>query len=145
MSHGLGGISPLRGCVKGLCLSVIYTASVYLCPAVRKKRASDAAFPPIKAFEGKDSGGCKDTSFIGRVFTSFPLNGCQPVFAVVDIAADYEAGKKIGVKEKQGAPRSNKGAEVPHRTSLDILRVTLNLARGNIEDQSGMAVVAATF
>ncbi|MBI5970496.1 MAG: hypothetical protein HY884_05020 [Deltaproteobacteria bacterium] len=111
--------------------------------------------PSLALDAGLDSGGCRErhchhngdagTSFIGRVFTSFPLNGGLPVFAVVENAADYEAGKKISVKEKHGGPRSNKGAEAPHRglcplrTSLDILRVTLNLARGNIEDQSVMA------
>jgi len=145
MSHGV------RGCIKGLCLSVIYTASVYLCPAVRRKgrvipsSAHDAAFElkvPLNPAAPRSNHA--RAGFIGRVFTSFPLHRGLSVFSVHEAASDYEAcprtflsgvNKKINVKEKQGAPHPDKSVDVPHRTSLDILRATLNLARGNIEDQ----------
>ncbi len=89
--------------------------------------------------------GAQRAGFIGRVFTSFPLstlNGGLQVFAVNENAADHEAGKKINVNEKHGARHNDKSAEAPHRTSIDMLRVTLNLARGNIEDQSVVAARA---
>ena len=79
--------------------------------------------------------------FVGRVIASIPCQaqrirrpGCGDiyVYAVREIFVDSSVRRKV---TGSAAARFNKEAGVSHNTGFEMLRATLNLARGNIEDQ----------
>ncbi|MEK6790927.1 MAG: hypothetical protein AABY45_04410 [Deltaproteobacteria bacterium] len=78
-------------------------------------------------------------SFLARVCGSMPLP-CQAVVLGLSVCASDD-GNDFRVKRvvKPALPCAYKDTQRPLRSGFEMLKATLNLARGNIEEQSGPA------
>lgn len=148
-----------------LYLSVAYAAALRLCPSVlRKTNAVGSWLKNSACFKAKPSpdincmdasaemqGACvkikkngrftrPSVSIIGRMFGVLP-SGVQCAPGEFFLIAPNECAAELDMKCKKCSSvgcvicAGRRIIERPRKTGFDLLRVTFNLARGNIEDQ----------
>lgn len=130
----------IRIAIVRLCKCIIYMAAVRLCPAVRKKaRGGDASeiIVRIESPEAREASGA--FSIFGKFISSIPAPhtpfNCADAFVF-----DYqdhltELGTKQATEEAESVAEYVRGGK-PLKTGFDLIRLTLNLARGNLEGSS---------
>lgn len=130
----------------------MYMTGVRLCPVMRKKAASvngEAVDPcarrniAVRAWDNAPSaakGVGLALSVLGRVAGSLPFSAQSVQTAeglAVLVCKLQDPTPEFGTKAKADEPclkRTNRDEQGSLRTGFDLLRVTFNLARGNLED-----------
>lgn len=81
-------------------------------------------------------------SIFGKVISSLPFSGNRIQFVSGREVFDYRFHDQVlefsvtAIAEKTQAPNTGKRSERSRRTGFDLLRFTLNLARGDLEQHS---------
>lgn len=142
----------IKGKITRLCQSLFYRAGVRLCPALRKKSAAvdevavDRSARSNPAARTEDNVPCPGKgvgvalSVLGRVAGSLPFTAQSVQTAeglAVLVCKLQDPNPEFGTKVKADEPclkRTNREESRSLRTGFDLLRVTFNLARGNLEE-----------
>lgn len=130
----------IRIAIVRLCKCVIYVIAARLCPAVRKRASNGAVVEHIARAESAgafEAGGA--ASIFGKFISSIPAVA-GPNNSVDTFVFDFqdhliERGTKQVSEDTEPLVdyvRSGK----PLKTGFDLIRLTLNLARGNLEGSS---------
>ncbi|MBI5453509.1 MAG: hypothetical protein HY956_02665 [Deltaproteobacteria bacterium] len=131
----------IRIAIVRLCKCIIYMAAVRLCPAVRKKACGYGIavefIPCIESAEAGEASGA--ISIFGKFISSIPA-AAGPFNCADAFVFDYqdhlaELGTKQAAEESESAAEYMSGGK-PLKTGFDLIRLTLNLARGNLEGSS---------
>lgn len=144
-----------------LCQSLIYMAAIYFCPSMRKRRAElsgvgmyresavDGALAIAAsgagAMHGTDGSAIRAITVFGKVFSSLPVSFQYVSTADVFIFQQYQQQYQDRLQEFGAAPREESApsamnyarkAERFIKRGFDFLRMTQNLARGDLEAAS---------
>lgn len=141
-----------------LCQSLIYMAAIYFCPSMRKRRvemsgvgmyrepavdgtlAIDASGSAVT--HGPDGSTMRAVTVFGKVLSSLPVSFQCVSTADVFIFQQYQQQYQDRLQEFGAAPREESApsamnyarkAERFIKRSFDLLRLTQNLARGDLE------------
>ncbi|MBI2412696.1 MAG: hypothetical protein HYV24_05755 [Deltaproteobacteria bacterium] len=130
----------IRIAIVRLCKCIIYMAAVRLCPAVRKKARGGAALEVIARIESPEAREATGAiSIFGKFISSIPAPA-GPFNCADAFVFDYqdhltELGTKQAAEEAEPVAEYMRGGK-PLKTGFDLIRLTLNLARGNLEGSS---------
>lgn len=134
-----------------LCRSLLYMAAIYLCPAFWKRRSEMSGvgaycWPSHDGLSVKgsvsvkpDGGAVRAFTIFGKVLCSLPISfhyiSTADVFICQYQYKDHiqEFGVKPGEEKEPRVIRYARKAERSLKTGFDLLRLTLNLARGDLE------------
>lgn len=133
-----------------LCRDMAHAAAVYLCPAVRNRARTQASGGPRRRRQVEKEAFAKRADaarmlierlcLFSRMIGSAPATACQPVSEEGIEVFVHKLGEQehciglAGVKKMCPSPdRRNKR---PRKSGLELIRLTLNLARGNLEQSS---------
>lgn len=133
----------IRIAIVRLCKCVIYAIAVRLCPAVRKRASNGADVELVARAESAPSFEAGGTaSIFGKFISSIPVvagpNNSAEAFVFDFQDHLIERGTKQVSEDAEPLVdyvRSGK----PLKTGFDLIRLTLNLARGNLEGSSRVA------
>lgn len=128
----------IRIAIVRLCKCIIYMAAVRLCPAMRRKAYVAVEFVPrVESAEAFEAPGA--ISIFGKFFSSIPAAAgpfnCADAFVFDCQDHLAELGTKQAAEEPEPAAEYMSGGK-PLKTGFDLIRLTLNLARGNLEGSS---------
>ena len=139
--------------MKRLCRKLAYAAATYLCPAVRKRERVDAlnGFRRRRHIEKEQAIKTKRTDaakmlverlrLFNRMIGSAPVTARHPVHAEEGIEVfiyklkEQEYCLRLIDMEKR-CPSPDRGGRRPHKSGLELIRLTLNLARGDLEQNT---------
>lgn len=132
----------IRIAIVRLCKCLIYMVVVRLCPAVRKRACGDGvAVELIARVEAADAREASSgaISIFGKFISSIPAPA-GPFNCADAFVFDYqdhlvELGTKQAAEESEPVAEYMSGGK-PLKTGFDLIRLTLNLARGNLEGSS---------
>lgn len=136
--------------IRRLCQSLLYMTALHLCPAFRKKAQTQGYNAVLDRYRSLQDEGrevlkepvtektiVRAWSLFGRVLGSLPATHVQPVGGMEVVVFKFRARLLEFVNkyrtEKQDAPLHDRLVERSRRTGFDLLRVTQNLARGDLE------------
>ena len=138
--------------IRRLCQSLLYMTALHLCPAFRKKaqrEGCDAVIARYRSLQEEGREVLKEPvtektivqvwSLFSRVLGSLPAQPVQPVGGMEVVVLKFQArllefGNKCRYRtEKPDAPLHDRTVERSRKTGFDLLRVTQNLARGDLE------------
>ncbi|HXI09912.1 MAG TPA: hypothetical protein VNK06_03825 [Thermodesulfobacteriota bacterium] len=138
--------------IRRLCQSLLYMTALHLCPAFRKKaqrEGCDAVMARYRSLQEEGREVLKEPvtektivqawSLFSRVLGSLPAQPVQPVGGMEVVVSKFqvrllEFGNKCRYRtEKPDAPLHDRTVERSRKTGFDLLRVTQNLARGDLE------------
>jgi len=146
--------------IKRLCRNLAYAVAAYLCPAVRKRERVDAlgGFRRRRHIEKEPAIKIKRTDaakmlverlrFFNRMIGSAPVTARHPVPAEEGIEVFIYKLKEqeycIRLTDvKKRCPSPDRGSKRPHRSGLELIRLTLNLARGDLEQNARFTAAPA--
>ncbi|MBI5491622.1 MAG: hypothetical protein HY893_01685 [Deltaproteobacteria bacterium] len=120
-----------------LCHCLLYFTALHLCPAVRRRAAAcggaaiDNNSLEIKGLQAERAPRGPFAIF-GMVLGSMPVQGSTEAFTF----EFHDEVLEFGMKPKDDAvklSRPGRDAEKSRKTGFDLIRLTFNLARGNLE------------
>ncbi len=119
-----------------LCHCLLYFAALRLCPAMRRKAAICAGSHFESGSDDKgpqaDRAPLNPFAIFGKVLGSLPVQGSSEFF----VFEFHEEVPEFGAKHKDEAEKPSRpvmDASTPRKTGFDLIRLTFNLARGNLE------------
>lgn len=130
--------------IRRLCRSLLYIAALHLCPCVRRRRAGESApfghqqahTPAVQTHTASSV-----INIFGKVI-SLPLGIKLPAGSSFEYRRDEAPDFGVLCRQRPSPSRiRTKNAESPRKTGLDLLRATLNLARGDLEQNAGPSCV----
>lgn len=142
-----------------LCQSLIYMAAIYFCPSMRKRRTGEAGAGMYRkpladsaasamvaaagvASQSPEGGARRAITVFGKVISSLPSSFQYVSTADVFIYQQYQQQYQDQLQEFGATPREERGpsamnyarkAERFIKRGFDLLRLTQNLARGDLE------------
>lgn len=136
--------------IRRLCQSLLYMTALHLCPAFRKKAQTQGYNAVLDRYRSLQDEGrevlkepvtektiVRAWSLFGKVLCSLPATPVQPVGGMEVVVFKFRARLLEFVNkyrtEKQDAPLHDRIVERSRWTGFDLLRVTQNLARGDLE------------
>ncbi|MBI5642288.1 MAG: hypothetical protein HY954_02310 [Deltaproteobacteria bacterium] len=140
----------IRKEIARFCRCLLYMTAVYFCPAVRKRVRSgegdvnlfkDVQAESLQVNRAGEEAHSSPLAIFGKVIESLPINVERMHAGCGTDAFDFEFQDHI--LEYDVKPRTDKPVHAYHnskewqqKTGLDLIRLTLNLARGNLEGAS---------
>lgn len=140
--------------IRRLCQSLLYMTALHLCPAFRRKaqvKGYNAVLEQYRSLQNEGREVLKEPvtektivrawSLFSKVLGSLPGKPVQPVGGMEVVVYKLrerllEFRNKFRTEKKPDAPLHDRTAEKSRKTGFDLLRVTLNLARGDLEQNS---------
>lgn len=140
-----------------ICRGLAHAAAVYLCPAVRKRDGAQALSVPRRRKQIEKEASAKSTDaatmllerlcLFSRMIGSAPATACHQVTeegieVFVHRLSDQEYSLGLSVVQKR-SPAPDRRNKRPSKSGLELIRLTLNLARGDLEQGSHFTAAPA--
>lgn len=134
-----------------------YAAAAYLCPVVRKRERAQALGGLRRRNQVEKEAYAKRADaarmlierlcMFSRMIGSAPATACHPVHeegieVFVHKLGEQEYGLVLSVVQKR-RPAPDRRSKRPRKSGLELIRLTLNLARGNLEQSSHFTAAPA--
>lgn len=110
---------------------------------MRRRRANEAApFGQQTHAPADQAAGTGVINIFGKVIISLPLGIKLPAGSSFEYCREEAPDFGVLCRQRPSPSRiRTKNAESPRKTGLDLLRATLNLARGDLEQNAGPSCV----